>query len=264
MNLPALSLVFAACILAAVIGLTSGWKLEDAEIHPPGVPRPDPVQSNQVDVQPIRPFPFYYGRKETDQAWRHMNPFVPYDDRARIVEKREHDESPVVERRKEPVKPPVPPTGDNATPVRLPEKDVPAFDPSADWEPVLIGGLEMAEEHEVMAATPEGPQHLRPGDTINGWELLRIRGYQAFFRDPDGRERKIPIGMDSEEVNVLGKSGGTRTGARGSSSRGGRGRLTLDHPMVRRMLERNPRLGRLAERDPEAAQAWIDEHLNGR
>jgi hypothetical protein len=53
----------------------------------------------------------------------------------------------------------------------------------------------MGGEVQVMVEQDGKRLRLWPGDTIGGWQLLRVASSYAIFRDTEGAERVLPLGL---------------------------------------------------------------------
>lgn len=272
-NVQQLSVVAGIALVAGAAHLADSRVRQPLTLEPPGVGKAAILAEFRVGLAPLHGFGHYYGDPEADRAWAFKNPFVPGE--ARKIERQE-----LVERSRP--KPEHPPAAVAAavgpkqrpTPSELAPPPPPPPTLLPPPPPPVIGGQELAQVEPpqalgkvvrrgrplVLVVHGDGPpRHLGPGEEVGGWILRQVEGGIAVFDDPLGVPHQVRIGTTPPaEINTFAGTGGD-AGATGSG-----GSVSLDDPLVQAFLESRPDLKAMVERDPAAAQAFIDRKFGGR
>lgn len=286
MNLSHLSLAIAV----SLVGFATLW-LVSVDRHMPNVGEPtiDPqkaVTRVDLEVPPIRDFEHYYG--SLDQEWRHLNPFVPWQQRAIDRTNLEKEERRRIVRRKRPQvarndPPPadaIPPGPQPKAPPRPPREppkpdrpELPPADFGATLVPEVVGfiGDPNGERLKVRFDEDEPAIGMRPGEEQLGWTFVGVRLGQAEFVDADGARHTFPIGEEGiqgvTELAIAGGSGGgdDAAGSPASIPQDSDALLEMiqNDPRGRRMLEQQPGLRRMIEQNPDQARRLLEQYLGG-
>ncbi len=203
---PSAPLVLLACgLLATAVAVSLWWSIDEPDLTTPGRQKPMPILDNRVDLPPMLSFAAYYGDENT--LWRENNPFIPHRKRVEERKTRLADTSPS---RPPPVNADLrPPVRPNKQPmvVTPPVRHYPAFGDDSETVPNIIGQIQSPEEAILQVSFAGQDLRMQPGDSVGEWQLLRAETSFAWFRDPDGEERQLPIGMKPTETMVLAPDG---------------------------------------------------------
>ncbi len=206
MNVAQSTPLFALAFLAGAGALVMASQVPQITLGPPSTTIATRVVDLEVRLDPIRPFPHYYGGEE-DQ-WRNRNPFLPWlKQQQEIEEIARQDAGGDGQRRPDPVPPSQP-----EPPPPEPELVIAELGDEVASRPRVVGMTGGGERSSFLVTY--GSTHkkrMQPGEYIAGWKLQGAAGQYALFTDPDGSTHRLIIGTEP----------GTATEVRGDSGASG-------------------------------------------
>lgn len=235
------------------------------------------VTSLALDVPNIADFARYYGEEGRDDAWRDMNPFVPWADRIAERDRRKKKDH----RSKNPevatVLPP-PPERKPEPKITMPVWIEPKIGDTPDGFPRLVSVVAAGED--VRLRVRFGKQGdvvpMQVGGQSNGWTLESIVDSVAMFRNVDGVlfPAKLAVTGQMELSAAGGTSGGTTiptaggdttsptpTTAAGGDANARMAQMILQQmeatPQGRAALKKFPNLRERILKDPNGALEFI-------
>lgn len=244
------------------------WQVDTTLPHvdPPGQPQKARIQKQDLDVPGIAEFEDYYGRKEADERWRDLNPFIPWADRL-AQRTRLQREGMVAE--VQPQELPPPPKKKKEPKIVIPQRVLPEIDAVADGTPRVAGVVDSALVFTLWVRFGQAgtPVPMSLGDEHNGWRLDDVVDGQAIFINGDEVVLPVPLGVTGQMYlqQADAGSGGTPTPVDevvpGGTDQAGLGQMVIKRmeatPEGRRALENIPGLRERILANPNQALQFL-------